>query len=89
MHGDDPWALYHWWLRQTHYIKGGHRYYFLMCMSIYGVKCDVPKAQVKKDMYKIFDELKVIEHKNALKEEDILSALEMYDKEYYNFTLMI
>ncbi len=28
VHGDDPYALYHWWLRQIGEIKGGHRVFF-------------------------------------------------------------
>ena len=38
-------------------------------------------------MLTLFDELKGVEHENALTQEDIESALEAYDKEYYNFTI--
>ncbi|MCV3172916.1 hypothetical protein OHD90_14270 [Enterococcus faecalis] len=79
--------LYDWWLRQSYKVKGGHRYYFLMCMAIYAVKCNIPKKDVREDMYKIFDELKEIEHSNPLEEDDIKSALETYDRQYYNFTI--
>lgn len=79
--------LYDWWLRQIDKVKGGHRYFFLMCMSIYGVKCDIPKKEVEKDMKNIFEEIAKIEHSNALSEDDILSALETYDRGYYNFTI--
>lgn len=34
-----------------------------------------------------FDDLQMVKHENALTEEDIRSALEAYDKEYYNFTI--
>ena len=33
------------------------------------------------------DDLQMVKHENALTEEDIRSALEAYDKEYYNFTI--
>jgi len=81
------YALYEWWLRQIGEIKGGHRYYFLMCLVIYACKCDVPKKKLKEDMYAAYEELRKIEYKNPLTEEDIRSALETYDKEYYNFTI--
>lgn len=81
------YALYEWWLRKVDEIKGGHRYFFLMCMSIYACKCDVPKKKLKKDMYEIFDKLQFIEHDNSMTEYDIESALEAYDKAYYNFTI--
>ena len=79
--------LYDWWLRKSGEIKGGHRYFYLMCMAIYGVKCNIPKKEVEKDMRKIFGELKEIEHSNELTEEDINSALETYDRGFYNFTI--
>ena len=47
VHGDDPYALYHWWLRQIGSIEGGHRYFYLMCLAIYAYKCDVPKQQLR------------------------------------------
>lgn len=79
--------LYDWWLRQSYRAKGGHRYYFLMVMSIYAVKCNIPKRELKKDMYKVFDDLKEVEHNHPLEEKDIWSALETYDRQYYNFTI--
>lgn len=81
------YALYEWWLNQKNKAKGGHRYYYLMCLTIYAVKCDVPKEKLEKDMYSIFDYLKGIEHNNTLTEEDLKSALETYDKAYYNYTI--
>ena len=79
--------LYDWWLRQSHKVKGGHRYFYLMCMVIYAVKCNIPKEEVEEDMYEKFKELSQIEHSNPLEEEDIISALETYDRQYYNFTI--
>lgn len=81
------YALYEWWLRQVDNIKGGHRYFFLMCMSIYACKCDVPKSKLKEDMYTMFEILQDMEHGNPLTEYDIESALEAYDKEYFNFKI--
>jgi len=79
--------LYYWWLKQIDKVKGGHRYFYLMCLVIYAVKCDVPKKEVKKDMLEVFDYLANIEHTNPLTKEDINSALEVYDRAYYNFTI--
>ena len=87
VHGSDPYALYHWWLRQIGGIRGGHRYFFLMCLAIYAYKCGVPKKQLRKDMQMAFEDLQMVKHENALTEDDIRSALEAYDKEYYNFTI--
>ena len=62
VHGDDPYALYHWWLRQIGEIKGGHRYFFLMCLAIYAYKCGVSKQQLRQDMKEAFDDLQMVKH---------------------------
>ncbi len=87
VHGDDPYALYHWWLRQINEVKGGHRYFFMMCLVIYAYKCDVPKSKLKKDLEEVYADLQMVEHDNPLTKADIVSALEAYDREYYNFTI--
>lgn len=64
-----------------------------MCLAIYAYKCDVPKAKLRKDMKVAFDELQNVEHvhpdgrPDPMRPEDMQSALEAYDKEYYNFTI--
>lgn len=85
--GKQGYALYEWWKKQVGEIKGGHRYYYLMCLAIYACKCDVPKEKLKEDMLLMFEELKNVEHGNPLTNYDIESALEAYDKEYYNFAI--
>src|SRR5699024_7518311 len=79
--------LYDWWKRQYSRITGGHRYYFLMCIAIYAVKCDISRQELKQDMDEMFEYLRQVEHTNPLEESDIISALEAYDRAYYNFTL--
>ena len=58
-----------------------------MCMAIYGVKCNIPKREVRKDMLEIFDYLADIDHSNPLTMKDLYSALDVYDRGYYNFTI--
>ena len=85
--GKQGYALYEWWLRHIGEIRGGHRYYFLMCLVIDACKCDVPRDKLETDMYAAYEELRKVELDNPLTKEDIRSALETYDKEYYNFTI--
>ena len=87
VHGNDPHALYHWWLRHIDQVKGGHRYFFLMCMAIFAAKCDVPKKKLKADLQEAYKVLQEVEHTNPMKPEDIKSALDAYSKEYYNFQI--
>lgn len=58
-----------------------------MCLSIYAYKCGVPKKQLRQDMRQAFEDLQKVKHENVLTEDDIRSALEAYDKGYYNFTI--
>ena len=85
--GKQGFALYEWWRSHATQIKGGHRYFYLMCMSIYACKCDVPLKKLKKDMAEDFLIVSKSEHSNPLTEEDMKSALEMYSREYYNFKI--
>lgn len=87
VNGADPYALYHWWMRQAGKIKGGHRYYFMMCLAIYACKCDVPKKQLRKDIQEVFEQLRTINHNNELTQEDVKSALESYDRAYYETSI--
>lgn len=85
VHGDDPYALYHWWLRKVGEAKGGHRYFYLMGLAIYACKVEVPRRKLKADMMQVFEKLKEVEHTNPLSQADIDSALEAYSKEYHCF----
>ncbi len=87
VHGDNPFALYDWWLSQ---IKTGatfgHRYFCVMMLAIYAVKCDVPKERLDQDAADL------IPYLNALGDEpftaaDVESALECYDDRYATFPL--
>lgn len=79
--------LYKWWKRQITQVKGGHRYFYLMCLVIYACKCDIPKAQLKEDLQECFDILRTYQHENELTQADVNSALECFSRDYYNFTI--
>lgn len=80
-------ALYDWWKKKIPEVSGGHRYYYLMVLVIYGIKCGIPKKEVKKDLYDLFEVVKKVEHSHELTEYDIESALEVYDPSYHNFPI--
>ncbi|MGL4948155.1 MAG: hypothetical protein ACRC42_02095, partial [Mycoplasma sp.] len=79
---------YDWWRKQVVDIKGGHRYFYMMCLCIYASKCDVPYSKLKEDMIEDFGYMaKNIDHLNPLTDEDMKSALETYSKAYYNYNI--
>ena len=76
--------LYDWW-RDT--IKDqavvGHRYYCLMILAIYAVKCDIPRKELEDDCFylmKVFEK-KTDKETNHFTKKDVLSALQSYDDE--------
>jgi hypothetical protein len=79
--------LYNWWLSKAAGIIGGHRYFFMMCLAIYASKCDIPKKRLKQDMQAVFELLKDVMHENKLTQDDVSSALEVYSRDFYNFTI--
>ena len=87
VNGDNPYALYDWWRRQIDDIRGGHRYFYMMCLCIYACKNDVPLSKLKKDMEEDFEILAKVDHNNPLSKDDMKSALETFSREYYNYTI--
>lgn len=74
-------ALYDWWRDRLHYeVVVGHRYYCLMCLAIYAIKCNIPYEELEKDAYSfldMFDAMSVSE-KNPFRIEDVEAALDIY-----------
>ena len=64
--GVSSWAHLHWWMGQIGEIKGGHRYFFLMCLAIYAYKCGVSKQQLRQDMKQAFDDLQDVYKRQAV-----------------------
>ena len=88
VNGDNPYALYDWWLRQ---IETGasyrHRYFNIMCLAIYAVKCDVPEERLWKDAMALIPFLNDINREEPFTREDVECALECYDHRYCTFPI--
>jgi len=80
--------LYDWWLRRlrnrNEKIIPGHRYFCLLTLVIYAVKCDIDEEELAQDAYSLLDRMEglTIEETNHFTEEDIKDALRAY-KEFY------
>lgn len=79
-------GLYNWWLeRIKEETTLGHRYYCMMMLSIYAIKCDIPKDRLEKDCLKLlekFDDMTEDEN-NHFTEKDMLDALQVYENKDY------
>lgn len=75
-------AVYEWWYSKI--LNGatvGHRYYCLMMLCIYAVKCDIPREELEEDCFKlmrILDE-KSNKEENRFTEKDVLDALQAFE----------
>ena len=79
-------ALYDWWIRQIQSgASYGHRYFCVMCLVIYGVKCGIPFEEVKKDAYDLIPFLNSLKADEPFTESDVKTALECYDSDYITF----
>lgn len=77
-------AVYEWWYSKI--LNGatvGHRYYCLMMLCIYAIKCDISEEELEADclqLMEIFDQ-KSDKEENRFTEKDVADALQaFYDK---------
>ena len=74
-------AVYDWWKRRiTAEAAVGHRYYCLMCLAIYAIKCEIEYEELKNDCFGLMGlfEERTDDEKNHFTEKDVLDALQCY-----------
>lgn len=94
--------LYNWWLRKCHTPGGsgvigdryytnvgvtvGHRYFCLMSLAIFGVKCGIGKDKVRADMESLVPFFNLIDIDHPFGNDgEIDAAMECYDLRYVTF----
>ena len=78
-------ALYDWWKEQVEGIVYHHRYFFIMCLTIYAIKCGIDFDELKNDAFGFQEYLTNLKPGEPLTDYDINSALEMYQECYRSF----
>lgn len=79
-------ALYDWWMKKiSESATVGHRYFCIMCLAIYAVKCGIQKKELEKDAYGLLDKFNKLSANDDFTRADIKSALEMYNEHYRTF----
>lgn len=74
--------LYDWWKRRiTAEAVVGHRYYCLMMLSIYAIKCDISRAELEHDCFELMEvfEERTDRADNHFTEKDVLDALQSFE----------
>lgn len=75
-------AMYEWWLRTVkEKIRVGHRYYGIMSLAIYAVKCGISKERLYKDAYELVDYLEslTVDENNHFTKQDVYAGLQKYN----------
>lgn len=86
VNGDNPYALYDWWIRKIWSgASVGHRYFAIMCLAIYAAKCNVPYERLEEDAYALIPFLNDLSEEKPFTEADVEVALECYDLRYCTF----
>lgn len=81
-------ALYDWWLEQKlSESQTGHRYFYLMTLAIYAMKCAISEEELHRDAWtKAVPKLRERDKPgNPLTDADVVKALEMYHADYQTF----
>lgn len=75
--------LYDWWLRKLKNDEAhvGHRYYCLMILCIYAIKCNIDREELENDCYSLLDKLDSISTSkdNQFTIKDIADALQSFE----------
>ncbi len=75
-------ALYDWWKRTiTEEAVVGHRYYCLMMLAIYAIKCDINREELEADCMELMEifESRTDREDNHFTEKDVLDALQSFE----------
>lgn len=83
-------ALYEWWKKKACGARVGHRYFSMMCLAIYGIKCGVPFDEVESDVMELGDVLDINSPQdgtNNITSRDVHDALNAYEHSYCTFPI--
>lgn len=93
VHGDNPHALYDWWVELIHNgVEGafdGNRYNCIATLMTYAVKCDVDKEKVLNDALAMVPWLNSLTEtpKNEFTVQDVYDAYTYYSDTYATYSI--
>ena len=79
-------AVYEWWIRTLSAgAEQGHRYWCIMALAAYAIKCGIPRDKLEADAYGL---IPLMNSKgDAFTEDDVLAALEAYNDSYITYPI--
>lgn len=87
-------GLYDWWLnklRDGREVAVHHRYWCILTLVVYAVKCGVSREEVLKDALSLVPALDRMTETadNPFSEDDVMDAMRAYDEEYNKWPLRV
>lgn len=78
--------LYDWWKRQIlNGARYGHRYFCILCLAIYAMKCDISEDELRSDALNLIPFLNSQNAEHPFTQDDVIKALEVYNEDYCTF----
>ena len=90
VHGDNPYALYDWWLKKIRAgAFDGNRYNCIATLVTYAVKCDVDKDKVLTDALDLIPWLNGLTNSpnNPFTVQDVYDAFTYFDDSYATYSI--
>ncbi|MBQ6090006.1 MAG: repa [Lachnospiraceae bacterium] len=84
-------AAYEWWKRKImNDVKAGGRYFSIMALCAFGLKCGVSEWQIRRDAYSFIDHLESLteDEDNHFKRSDVTDALQALKANKKDLTFM-
>lgn len=77
--------LYEWWKRTLRQVEQGHRYWCIMTLATYAVKCGISKEELEKDAYELIPFMNT--RGDKFTEDDVMHALEAFTESYITYPI--
>ena len=85
--------VYDWWLRRlrdpAEPIEVHHRYWCILTLVVYAVKCDIPREEVWRDAVSVVPRMErlTVDERNHFTIKDVIDAFRAYDYSYRNWPI--
>lgn len=77
--------LYEWWKRTLRQVEQGHRYWCIMTLATYAIKCGISKEELEKDAYGLIPFMNT--RGDEFTEDDVMHALEAFTESYITYPI--
>ena len=77
--------LYDWWKQRAIEAKYGHRYFYVMALAIYAIKCGIDEDELISDALALIPHLTSLAPDRPFTRADAIKACQMYNADYQTY----